>query len=308
MILETSNDSCRSRPGKNARMNDRGVLLKIKQTLPSLPEQESKVGDYVLRHPHEAVALSITGLADACGVSNTTVSRFCQRIGLDGYRQFRISLARESGSPDNLIYVEVAPEDTLASVAQKIFATNIQALHDTQKILDVAVLEQVVEALLQARRVDIFATGGAAVAAQELHFKCMQLGLSANAFLDSQMQMMSAASLAAGDVGFGISHSGMQWQVVEALKKTKAGGGTTVAMTSYPGSPVARAADLVLYTASPGTAIIYAPPSVRTAQLAVVDVLYEAMLMKGQEPARDKMARVAQAISEHMLGAPSKVR
>jgi DNA-binding MurR/RpiR family transcriptional regulator len=289
-------------------MNDRGVLLKIKQTLPSLPEQEYKVGDYVLRHPHEVVALSITGLAAACGVSNTTVSRFCQRIGLAGYRQFKISLARESGSPENLIYIEVVPEDTLSSVAQKIFATNIQALHDTQQLLNMDILEQVVEALLRARRVDIYATGGAAVAAQELHFKCMQLGLNASAFLDSQMQMMSAASLEAGDVGFGISHSGMQWQVVEALKKVKAGGGTTVAMTSYPGSPVARAADLVLYTASPRTAIIYAPPSVRNAQLAVVDVLYEAMLMKGQEPAGDKMARVAQAISEQLIGPRLRAR
>jgi DNA-binding MurR/RpiR family transcriptional regulator len=287
-------------------MNDGGVLLKIKQALPSMPEQEYKIGDYVLRHPHEVVALSITGLAHACGVSSTTVSRFCQRIGLGGYRQFHISLARESGSPENLIYIEVVPEDTLASVAQKIFATNIQALHDTQRLLGMDVLERVVVALLYARRVDIYATGGAAVAAQELHFKCMQLGLNASAFLDSQMQMMSAASLAKGDVGFGISHSGMQWQVVEALEKVRAGGGTTVAMTSYPGSPVARTADLVLYTASPTTAIVYAPPSVRNAQLAVVDVLYEAMLMKGQEPARDTMARVAQAISEHLIGSRAK--
>jgi len=289
-------------------MNDQGVLLKIKQAFPSLPEQEYKVGDYVLRHPREAVALSITGLADVCGVSITTVSRFCQRIGLDGYSQFKISLARESGSPENLIYIEVVPEDTLASVAQKIFATNIQALHDTQRVLNMGVLEQVVVALLHARRVDIYATGGAAVAAQELHFKCMQLGLNASAFMDSQMQMMSAATLAAGDVGFGISHSGMQWQVVKALEKVKAAGGTTVGMTSYPGSQVARAADLVLVTASPRTAIVYAPPSVRNAQLALVDLLYEAILLKGQEPARDKMARVAQAISEHLTGSRPRAR
>lgn len=283
-------------------MSSEGVLLKIKQTLPSLPEQEWRVGDYVLRHPHEAVGMSITALAEACGVSNTTVSRFCRRIGLHGYRAFRISLARESGSPENLIYVEVVPEDTLASVAQKIFATNIQTLRETQQLLDMDVLGPVVEALLHAGRVDIYATGGAAVAAQELHFKCMQLGLNASAFMDSQMQMMSAATLGAGDVGIGISHSGMQWQVVEALAKVKAAGGTTVAMTSYPGSPVARTADLVLVTASPRTAIVYAPPSVRNAQLALVDLLYEAMLMKGQETARDKMARVAQAISEHLTG------
>jgi len=283
-------------------VNNQGVLLKIKQILPSLPEQERKVGEFILQHPHEAVALAINDLADACTVSNTTVSRFCQRLELNGYRQFRIALARESGSPENLIYVNTTPEDTLASVAQAIFATNIQALYDTQRILDAQVLEQVVEALLKARRVDIYATGGAAVAAQELHFKCIQLGLNASAFPDSQMQIMSAASLSSGDVGLGISHSGMQWQVVEALKKARDGGSATVALTSYPGSPLARVADLVLYTASPATAISYAPPSVRNAQLALVDVLYEAMLLKGQEPARDKMARVAQAISEHLLG------
>jgi DNA-binding MurR/RpiR family transcriptional regulator len=283
-------------------MNNPGVLLKIRQALPSLPAQEAKVGDYLLRHPHEAVVLPITELAHRCGVSNTTISRFCRRIGLQGYRQFKIALAQQTGSADNLVYVQVAPEDTLASVASKIFALNTQALHDTQRVLELGVLEQVVAALLRARRVDIYATGGASIAARELHFKCMQLGLNANAFLDSQMQVMSAASLTADDLGFGISHSGLQRHVASALREASAGGAVTVAMTSYPGSPLAQAADLVLATASLGIPIAYDSPSVRTAQLALVDVLYEAMLIRSRESAQAKMARVAQAISEHMIG------
>ncbi|HNS50028.1 MAG TPA: MurR/RpiR family transcriptional regulator [Anaerolineae bacterium] len=290
-------------------MSAQSVLLQVQQALPSLPEQEFRVGDYVLRHPHETVTLSITDLARACGVSNTTVSRFCRRIGLDGYRPFRIALARESGSAENLTYVEVTPEDTLALVARKVFAANVQTLQQTERLLDVRVLAAVVEALLRAGRVDIYATGGAAVAAQELHFKCLQLGLNASAFQDSQMQAMSAATLSSGDVGIGISHSGMQWQVVQALEKVHSSGGTTVAMTSYPDSPLARAAGLVLCTAPPNAAILYAPPAIRNAQLALVDVLYEAMLMRGKEPARAKMERVAQAISEHLTGPrPSRAR
>jgi DNA-binding MurR/RpiR family transcriptional regulator len=82
-------------------------------------------------------------------VSSTTVSRFCRRLGAGGYRQFKIALARDLGSPENLMYVELQPGDTLASVAQKTFAVNIQALHDTHKILDLAVLEQVVEAVCE---------------------------------------------------------------------------------------------------------------------------------------------------------------
>lgn len=283
-------------------MSSSGLFLKIKQALPSLPEQELKVGEYVLTRPHEAVALSIGELAQACGVSNTTVSRFCRRIGLEGYRQFKIALAQETGSPENLAYIQIDPEDTLASVAHKIFAANAQALHDTQRALDLGILERVVASLLQARRVDIYATGGAGITARELHFKCLQLGINANAFLDSQMQVMSAASLSAADVGLGISHSGMQRQVAATLSEARACGATTIAMTSYPRSPLGQAADLVLVTASLGVPIAYDSPTVRTAQLALVDVLYEAMLIKSRESAQAKMARVAQAISRHMVG------
>jgi hypothetical protein len=39
---------------------------------------------------------------------------------------------------------------------------------------------------------------------------------------------------------------------------------------------------------------------VRNAQLAVVDVIYEAMLLKGREQTQEKLGRVARAISEHI--------
>ena len=284
------------------------ILLQLKQMLPRLPEQERRVGDYVLTHPHEVVGLSITRLAKVSGASTTTVSRFCRRMGTEGYRQFRIALAKEWDSPHNLAYVEVQADDTLASVTQKIFAANIQALRDTQGTLDLDVLQQVVKAILRAGRVDIYATGGAGIAARELHFKCMQLGINANAFLDSQMQVMSAAALTPQDVGIGISHTGLQRQVAEALALANAGGATTIALTSYAGTPVAEAADIVLCTTSLAAAITYDSPTVRTAQLAVVDVIYEAMLLKGQESVEENMARVAKAIaaqvrrSDHTTG------
>ncbi len=281
-------------------MDTKGILLAIKQILPSLPAQERKVADHVLGHPYEAVGRTITGLATASGVGTTTVSRFCRRLGMSGYRQFKIELAKETGLPGNLAYGEPPAGETLASLAQRIFGTNIQALQDTHRVLDIEVLAKAVTAVASARRVDIYATGGAGVAARELHFKLMQLGTNANAFLDSQMQIMSAASMTHEDVGIGISHSGLQRQVAEALKLAGSGGATTVALTSFSATPVAEAADIVLYTASLRADVAHDSPSVRNTQLAVVDVLYEALLMQGQEVAREKMARVAKVVSEHL--------
>jgi DNA-binding MurR/RpiR family transcriptional regulator len=299
--VDNGNNFCYTFP-EEPIMENASLLLQIKKALPSLPDQERKVGEYLLQYPREAANLTIVSLAKLSGVSTTTVSRFCRRMGFEGCRQMKIALAREWGTASTLVYVESQPDDTLTSVAQKIFAATIQALHDVQRSLDLTVLDRVVETLVRARRVDLYSAGGAGIAARELHFKCLHLGITANAFLDSQMQVMSAASLTAEDVGVGISHTGMQNQVAQALGLARECGATTVAVTSYPGTPVADAADMVLYTSSLAAAITYDSPTVRNAQLAIVDVIYEAMLLKGAELAREKMARVARAISEHTAG------
>ena len=280
-------------------MSRESVLLKLKSLLPSLAEQERKAAEYILRYPYDVIGWPITEFSRACGVSNTTIIRLCRRLGDNGYRCFKIELAKEIGSPDSLVYPEVWPEDPLSAIAEKIFTANIQALRDTLKVLDLETLNRAVEAILAARHVDIYAVGGASIAARELHFKCMQLGITANAYLDSQMQMMSASVLTSHDVGIGISHSGLHRHTAEALHLARASGATTISLTSYPDSPVAAEADIALYTSTWGSPA-QDSPSVRNAQLALVDVIYEAMLLKGREQTQEKLGRVARAISNHI--------
>jgi len=166
-------------------------------------------------------------------------------------------------------------------------------------VLDLEALNQAVEAICAARQVDVYAVGGSGIAARELHFRCMQLGITANAYLDAQMQIMSASVLTPQDVGIGISHSGLHRHTAEALRLARASGATTIGLTSYPNSPVAAEADIVLYTSTWGSPS-QDSPSVRNAQLAVVDVIYEAMLLEGREQTQEKLGRVARAISEHI--------
>jgi len=275
------------------------ILLKVKSLLPSLAQQERKAAEYILRYPYDVIGWPITQFSRTCGVSNTTIIRLCRRLNGDGYRRFKIELAKEIGSPDSLVYPEIWPEDPLSAIAEKIFTANIQALRDTLKVLDLEALGRAVEAILAARRVEIYAIGGAGIAARELHFKCMQLGITVNAYLDSQMQMMSASVLTSQDVGIGISHSGLHRHTAEALHLARASGATAISLTSYPDSPVAVEADIALYTSTWGSPS-QDSPSVRNAQLAVVDVIYEAMLLKGREQTQEKLGRVARAISEHI--------
>jgi RpiR family carbohydrate utilization transcriptional regulator len=275
---------------------DENILLTIRGLLPSLTTGEKKIGDYVLRHPDEVVKLSITELAEACDVSDATIFRFCRKVGTEGYQDFKIALAKESVSPDSLVYADVIPEDSLLTMAEKIVEANVKALRDTLKVLEVEALDRALNAILAANRVEIYAVGGSGVAARELQFKLMQLGINANAFIDSQMQFISASLLTDRDVGIAVSHSGTKRHTVGALKLAKASGATTICITSHPASPIAEVADIKLCTSAWENLVHDDSPSVRNAQLALIDVIYEGIMMRAPQRAQVSLSKANEAI------------
>ena len=107
------------------------LLLTIRGLLPSLNEQEQKVGQYVLDHPYEVIHLPMAELAERCGVGDTTIFRFCRRVRMDGYQDFKITLARELPLATPAVYAAVAAGDSLAQAAHKVIADDMKSLEDT---------------------------------------------------------------------------------------------------------------------------------------------------------------------------------
>ena len=117
-------------------------------------------------------------------------------------------------------------------------------------MLDFAALERAADALLAARRVDIYGSGGGAIAALELQYKLMRVGVRAVPHTDAETQLISAALLSPVDLAVAISHSGESQDLLHALKVAKEAGARTVAITNHPASPLAVLADISLRTAA----------------------------------------------------------
>jgi RpiR family transcriptional regulator, carbohydrate utilization regulator len=262
------------------------LLLTIRGLLPSLNEQEQKVGQYVLDHPYEVIHLAMVDLAERCGVGDTTIFRFCRRVKTDGYQDFKILLAQELSPRNRPVYEAIAVGDTAATAAQKAVAGDVKALEDTLRVLDLEALGRAASALLAAQRVDIYGSGGAAVAAQELQYKLMRIGVRAIPHTDAQMQLMSAAMLTSNDVAVGFSHSGTAPDVRQALAKAKEQRAMTVAITNHPASPIARLADISLCTAAQEAAVHAYPLGARVAQVGLIDVLYACLVLKQEASAK----------------------
>ncbi len=56
----------------------------------SLNNLEMMVYNYVIKNRDKVMYMTIRELADAAGVSTTTILRFCRKLNCDGYSEFRV--------------------------------------------------------------------------------------------------------------------------------------------------------------------------------------------------------------------------
>jgi DNA-binding MurR/RpiR family transcriptional regulator len=262
-------------PGRNL-----SVLIRIRRALPNLRPAEQRVAQTVLEDPAGISESSITTVAKRCETSETTVLRFCRAIGLAGYPELRIALARaaqweerdqDHGAPTT---GKISATDSLADVVNKIAYADSRAISDTARALDIAVLERVVDAVSTARRIDIFGAGASALVAEDLHHKLHRIGLASFTWSDAHLALASAAILTDGDVAIGFSHSGTTIDTIDTLRMSKRHGATTIAVTNFDQSPIAEVADLVLVTAAHEATFRSGAMSSRIAQLALVDCIF----------------------------------
>ena len=274
-----------------------GVLARLETLAPSLRESERKIAGYILSHPDEVIYLSITELADRTGTSEATVIRFAQRLDYPGYAALKIALTigRREGAPP--LPSDLEPETDLASLKRKIIRVNVESLNDTAQLLDDAALAQAVEALTNARRIEVYGVGGSAVVAQDAYFMLMQVGLPIIAITDSHLQMMSAVQLQQGDVAVAISLSGSTRDTIETLQAARDAGATCICITRYARSPITQVAHVTLLAAARPATVGGHNLLGRVAQLAVVDVLAAAVTLARPDASVETLGRGRKAIS-----------
>ena len=120
-------------------MEQNHFMQNIEETYHSLTKVEKKVADYVLQNPRQVLFMSITDLADACQVGETSVYRFCRTMNLQGYQEFKMQLSLGMSEQDE----EWAPrednqslEKTLKESAERLLQKHVEALEETYRLLN----------------------------------------------------------------------------------------------------------------------------------------------------------------------------
>lgn len=274
------------------------VLPRLEAIAPSLRESERRIADFVLEHAVDVVYLSITELADRTETSEATVIRFAQRLGYPGYSALKIALALDLHAGEARLPGELTPDDDVAAVKRKVIETGVESLRDTMRLLDDESLGRAVDALVDARRIELYGVGSSAAIAHDAYALLMQIGLPVYAVTDPHLQVLSAAQLVPGDVAFAISTSGSTKDTVEALQAARDAGATCICLTRHLRSPITRVAHVTLLAAARPATVGGHQLNGRVAQVAVIDVLATAAALRRRDTSLTALARGRRAISE----------
>jgi DNA-binding MurR/RpiR family transcriptional regulator len=273
-------------------------LGKIRSFYARFSEKEKKIADYILNSPDKIIHCTINEVAEDLNVADATVFRFCKRIGFKGYQAMKIALASEIITPIKQIHEEITELDSIKTVSEKVFKSNIRTLENTLQIMESASIHKAVELLHNADKVEFYGTGGSAVIAMDAFHKFIRTGIKAFAFPDSHFQLMSASQLTKNDVAVVISHSGTNKDTINILNTANERGAKTIGITSFPKSPLSQNANVCLYTSSEETEYRSEALASRIAQLSLIDALFVNLMILNKDKAKTALEKIRDAITD----------
>ncbi|MFN3821877.1 MAG: MurR/RpiR family transcriptional regulator, partial [bacterium] len=157
------------------------ILTRIKLIESQLKGADARLAAYILERPHEFIYRSVAEVAQESGVSEATIVRFSRKLGLMGFQDLKLHLAREVISPIRTIHETVSTNDPPDIIVRKVFGGHIATLNDTLQILDPLAVQRAAEAIASARHVYFVGVGTSGPNTQDAFNKFFRLGISCSA-------------------------------------------------------------------------------------------------------------------------------
>jgi RpiR family carbohydrate utilization transcriptional regulator len=270
------------------------LLAYLKGALASLRPTERLIAQCVLADPEKVITSAIAEISQQSGASVGSIVGFCRGLGLKGFADFKIALARDLAQSG----LSVANAKHNGSLIEKVFHFHAESLVETLQVNSQDTFERVASALGKARKIEFFSIGLSYPVSYTAYCKFLLIGLPASTQFDPHMQLITATQLKAGDVAFGISCSGTTRETVQCLEVARANGATTVCLTNAMESPITAYSEFRLYATPSEIKYFQAPLASRVTQLAVIDALFVALALKHKDRTAGRLQQSAEELAK----------
>lgn len=227
------------------------LLARVRAQAPSLGAAEKAVAQVILDRADDIIELSSAQVAELAGVSRPTVVRTCQSLGLSGYQQLRVLLAREGVATAGPVATPAAPGDGPLRAVATTFRHVAASVEAMLALLEESAVEEAVELLGTAPRLVAVGHGVSAPLASDAAARLTALGRITERYTDVMGERIALAGLAPGDAVLLVSGSGSSRPALEAARVARAAGAAVVVLTAFSHAPLVESADVALVTGMP---------------------------------------------------------
>ena len=278
------------------------VLETISREYYNLTASEKKCADYVASHRTET--MSITELAEACGVAEATVSRFCRKLGYQSFSMFRLALASstmDDGVVENPLPGEIREGDSFGEICEKIYSADVGAIRQTLEMVDREKIVRAADLLERSEKVFCMGQGGSMIIAQEAAHLFTMVDSKYFAVTDSHFQALTAVTMDERDTVLFFSYSGATLDMMQTLAFAREHGARIILITHFPNSPGAAFADVVLQCGANESPLQLGSVAARVSQLFLLDILFTEICLRDLPRCRKVRQMIADALAEkHM--------
>ncbi len=285
--------------GANTRttLEDDNLLETIVRNKQSLRKSDRKVAELILAKPAEVLEMTLATLAREAEVSEPTVIRFCAAIGCAGFRDLRVKLATSLAYSRTTSHIAVSVEDGLPTVVKKMFDYNLANLSWAQSHLDVQQLEDAVETLTHATRIEFFGLGASGMVARDAQQKFPLFGVPCGTTSDAHQMFMTADTMSVGEAAVMISNTGTTPEIVETAKIVRRRGATAIGLSGSE-SPLLAHCDVKLVVETLENTALYTPTVSRLSHLVIVDILSTCVSFRKGDAHAERLVRMKRGLAE----------
>lgn len=207
----------------------------------SFTKTDRKIYAFIIDNPAETVHLNIQDIAAKIGVSKSAILRFTQRVGYDGFSEFKFDFNRyvHSGQNHQRNQNYLSKFEEIIDIYQRTLALITQMTHEED-------IQALVQQMIQAHRIKIFGVNSTGLAATQLRYRFHKIDFDGEAVTDQVLIPEIAAQGKPQDLHIYFSTKGELESMVRGIRYSHENGVSTVLITMNAHCKMAAYADRLI--------------------------------------------------------------
>ncbi len=201
-------------------MPENNIRLVMKNKYQTFTNTERIIADYFMQNKEEN-DFSIKVIKDKLFVSEASLSRFAQKCGYHGYREFIYLYEENLRLRDGRFSNEIS----------LVLDAYTQILSQIKDLVDVKQIDRIVEHIKSSKHILVIGMGSAGLAAKEMKIKFMKHSILLEAINQSDDMILQASLLDKDSLLIAITLSGVKSSVIESLVQASKLGAKTILIT-----------------------------------------------------------------------------